>query len=128
MAERDPVQALDRNNPGHGRGNQRKHLSQPAVKEQWLFPENEKMVEGESGRERDFGNMDRQAIGAVANLIDPGFHGGSPWGPQRPQDCPGHRSLPRSGPISIAKSHHSLASSLASQVIRPDGDPTAFRA
>src|SRR5262245_1795453 len=53
MTERDKAQALRRNDSAEGVAIERKHFSQTGVEHQRLVPENEKLIEGETGGRRD---------------------------------------------------------------------------
>ena len=57
---------------------EREHLPQPGVEHQRLVAEDEELVEGEAGRRRDVRHEGREAVDAVGDLVDLGFHERSP--------------------------------------------------
>jgi hypothetical protein len=75
MAESDPAQLLDRDEPPDRLRQRRKHLAQPAVKQHRFVGADEEVIEGEAGGRRDLGNVHREAIDAVGNLVGLDLHG-----------------------------------------------------
>jgi hypothetical protein len=74
MAEGDPAQALQRDEPAHGVAVERKHLAQTGVKHQRRVAENEELVETEARGRGDVGHEGREPVDAVGDFADPGFH------------------------------------------------------
>jgi hypothetical protein len=74
MAKADPPQLLRRQDLFDACANDRKHPPEPSVKEQGLVAQNKEVVEGEPRGRRDVRHIGRNAINAVRNLVDPGFH------------------------------------------------------
>jgi hypothetical protein len=74
MAERDPAQALGRDDAAKRVAVERKHLAQTGVEHQRLVAEDEKLVEGEAGGRGDVRHVGREPVDAVADLADCRFH------------------------------------------------------
>jgi len=74
MAETKPAQSLHGHDLSNRGGNQWKHLSLPAVKQQWFLAGEQEMIERKPGGRSDIWHKDGEAIHARTDLIDPGFH------------------------------------------------------
>ncbi len=75
MAESDPTQLLDRDEPRDRFRERRKHPAQPAMKQHRLIGADEEVIEGEAGGRRDVGHVHGEAINAVGNLVGLDLHG-----------------------------------------------------
>jgi hypothetical protein len=79
VTEADPAQLLQREYFRERSGDQRKHRSLTAVKQQRLFGCDQELVEGEPGGRCDVRNMGRQAENAVGDLGNLRFHEITSW-------------------------------------------------
>ena len=70
VAERDPQQALERHDARNCLGHEREELTRTAMEEQRLFRVDHELVEHEVG----FGDIGRQPVDAVVDLVHGGFH------------------------------------------------------
>ena len=74
VAERDPPQPPEIENPGRRRGNGWKERSLAAVKEQRLLGVDQELVEGEARRRPRGRDEGREPVHAVGDLVDSRFH------------------------------------------------------
>jgi hypothetical protein len=74
MAEADPAQLFDRDEPPDRLRQRREHAAQPAMEQHRLVGADEEMIEGEAGRRRDVGHVHGQPIDAGGNFVDSGLH------------------------------------------------------
>ena len=74
VTEGDPTQLLRRDQPADGFAHQRKHPPGAGVKQQGLVSQDEKLVEGEPGRGRDFRNVSGEAKDTLGDFVDLGLH------------------------------------------------------
>jgi hypothetical protein len=73
VAEGNPAQTLQIDNPRHGRGHGRKQRALTTVEQERLVRVDQELVKGQADA-RDAGNEGGKAINAIGDFIDFGFH------------------------------------------------------
>jgi hypothetical protein len=79
VSKGQPAQFIDWDNFRDSAGYKWKHLSAPAVKQQRLIAEDQKMIVSEAGWRSDFRHEYGEPIYVGTNLVDFSFHRGFPF-------------------------------------------------